>query len=108
MHVHLKGDPEERIDTGTLSLIIAVGVASLLTILITCCVCAFRLVPALKLAIEPPIETLFVNHLKPVEVLRYIFRCCGNLSPDDEVKSISQNESSFASQVWRTGSHINH
>lgn len=32
----LMGEPEERVDTGTLSLIIAVGVASLLTILITC------------------------------------------------------------------------
>uniref|UniRef100_A0A915CTY6 Uncharacterized protein n=1 Tax=Ditylenchus dipsaci TaxID=166011 RepID=A0A915CTY6_9BILA len=42
LHQQLKGDPEERTDTGTLSLIIAVGVASSLTILVTCCVCAFR------------------------------------------------------------------
>lgn len=42
MYVELKGEPENRVDTGTLSLVIAVGVASLLTILVTCCVCAFR------------------------------------------------------------------
>lgn len=42
LHSELKGEPEDRIDTGTLSLIIAVGVAVLLTALITCCVCAFR------------------------------------------------------------------
>ncbi|VDM12615.1 unnamed protein product [Wuchereria bancrofti] len=42
LHNELKGEPEVRIDTGTLSLIIAVGVAVLLTIMITCCVCAFR------------------------------------------------------------------
>ncbi|VDK89255.1 unnamed protein product [Litomosoides sigmodontis] len=42
LHNELKGDPEVRIDTGTLSLIIAVGVAVLLTIMVTCCVCAFR------------------------------------------------------------------
>ncbi|EFO23247.1 hypothetical protein LOAG_05236 [Loa loa] len=42
LHDELKGEPEVRIDTGTLSLIIAVGVAVLLTIMITCCVCAFR------------------------------------------------------------------
>ncbi|CAG9529475.1 unnamed protein product [Cercopithifilaria johnstoni] len=42
LHDELKGEPEVRFDTGTLSLIIAVGVAVLLTIMITCCVCAFR------------------------------------------------------------------
>uniref|UniRef100_A0A1I7S079 Uncharacterized protein n=1 Tax=Bursaphelenchus xylophilus TaxID=6326 RepID=A0A1I7S079_BURXY len=63
----LKGEPEDRVDTGTLSLIIAVGVASLLTILITCCVCAFR--------------------------------CCGNLTPEDDTKSLSHNDSSFASSL---------
>uniref|UniRef100_A0A915Q2Q6 Uncharacterized protein n=1 Tax=Setaria digitata TaxID=48799 RepID=A0A915Q2Q6_9BILA len=42
LHNELKGEPDDRIDTGTLSLIIAVGVAVLLTVLITCCVCAFR------------------------------------------------------------------
>ncbi|VDM99931.1 unnamed protein product, partial [Thelazia callipaeda] len=42
LHDELKGAPENRIDTGILSLIIAVGVAVLLTALITCCVCAFR------------------------------------------------------------------
>ncbi|KAI6177137.1 hypothetical protein M3Y97_00874200 [Aphelenchoides bicaudatus] len=73
---HLKGDPEERIDTGTLSLIIAVGVASLLTILITCCVCAFR--------------------------------CCGNLSPEDDTKSLSQNESSFTSMNQKFTRNIQH
>ncbi|KAF7634494.1 hypothetical protein Mgra_00006065 [Meloidogyne graminicola] len=52
MYEQLRGEPESRVDTGTLSLIIAVGVASLLTSLITGCVCAFR--------------------------------CCGNLSPNDE------------------------
>ena len=36
VHKQLKGEPEDRVDGGTLSLIIAVGVASLLTILITC------------------------------------------------------------------------
>uniref|UniRef100_A0A914UJV9 Uncharacterized protein n=1 Tax=Plectus sambesii TaxID=2011161 RepID=A0A914UJV9_9BILA len=38
----LLGEPEGRVDTGTLSLIIAVGVAVLLVTVITCCVCAFR------------------------------------------------------------------
>uniref|UniRef100_A0A914ZW40 Uncharacterized protein n=1 Tax=Parascaris univalens TaxID=6257 RepID=A0A914ZW40_PARUN len=42
LHRELQGEPEDRVDTGTLSLIIAVGVACLLTLLITCCVCAFR------------------------------------------------------------------
>uniref|UniRef100_A0A914GSP2 Uncharacterized protein n=1 Tax=Globodera rostochiensis TaxID=31243 RepID=A0A914GSP2_GLORO len=42
MFEELRGDPESRVDTGTLSLVIAVGVASLLTSLITGCVCAFR------------------------------------------------------------------
>ncbi|KAI1729056.1 modulator of levamisole receptor-1 domain-containing protein [Ditylenchus destructor] len=48
LHHQLKGEPEQRVDTGTLSLIIAVGVASALTILITCCVCAFRCCGNLK------------------------------------------------------------
>ncbi|CAI4232327.1 unnamed protein product [Auanema sp. JU1783] len=38
----LNGEPMDRVDTGTLSLVVAVGVAVLLTCLITCCVCAFR------------------------------------------------------------------
>nr|CAD2172085.1 unnamed protein product [Meloidogyne enterolobii] len=42
MYEQLRGEPESRVDTGTLSLIIAVGVASLITSLITGCVCAFR------------------------------------------------------------------
>lgn len=42
IHQELKGEAEKVLDTGTLSLIIAVGVASLLTIIITLCVCAFR------------------------------------------------------------------
>ncbi|KAI6239061.1 hypothetical protein M3Y99_00609000 [Aphelenchoides fujianensis] len=67
IHMQLKGEPEDRVDTGTLSLIIAVGVASLLTVLITCCVCAFR--------------------------------CCGNLTPDEDTRSLSQNDSSFASMT---------
>uniref|UniRef100_A0A914RUV1 Uncharacterized protein n=1 Tax=Parascaris equorum TaxID=6256 RepID=A0A914RUV1_PAREQ len=36
LHRELQGEPEDRVDTGTLSLIIAVGVACLLTLLITC------------------------------------------------------------------------
>uniref|UniRef100_A0A914C1B7 Uncharacterized protein n=1 Tax=Acrobeloides nanus TaxID=290746 RepID=A0A914C1B7_9BILA len=42
LHEELKGEPEDRFDTGTLTLIVAVGFAFLLTLLITCCVCAFR------------------------------------------------------------------
>ncbi|KAK0416259.1 hypothetical protein QR680_012383 [Steinernema hermaphroditum] len=42
LHHELTGEPEDRFDTGTLSLLMAVGIAVLLTILITCCVCAFR------------------------------------------------------------------
>ncbi|KAI6215359.1 hypothetical protein M3Y94_00376700 [Aphelenchoides besseyi] len=76
IHLELKGEPEDRVDTGTLSLIIAVGVASLLTILITCCVCAFR--------------------------------CCGNLTPDEDTKSLSQNDSSFASMNQKFSRNIEH
>ncbi|XGW18557.1 hypothetical protein V3C99_002847 [Haemonchus contortus] len=38
----LNGEEQGKVDTGTLSLLVAVGLAVLLTILITCCVCAFR------------------------------------------------------------------
>ncbi|CAB3402407.1 unnamed protein product [Caenorhabditis bovis] len=38
----LNGPPEPRFDTGTLSLLLSVGVAVALTVFITCCVCAFR------------------------------------------------------------------
>ena len=36
MYEELKGEPEKRVDTVTLSLVIAVGVTSLLTVLVTC------------------------------------------------------------------------
>ncbi|VDK42379.1 unnamed protein product [Anisakis simplex] len=42
LHRELQGEPSDRVDTGTLSLIIAVFVASLIVVLITCCVCAIR------------------------------------------------------------------
>ncbi|RCN29058.1 hypothetical protein ANCCAN_25187 [Ancylostoma caninum] len=38
----LNGEESGKVDTGTLSLVVAVGLAVLLTMLITCCVCAFR------------------------------------------------------------------
>lgn len=38
LHQELKGEPEDRFDTGTLTLIVAVGFAFLLTLLITCTV----------------------------------------------------------------------
>ncbi|VDM60223.1 unnamed protein product [Angiostrongylus costaricensis] len=38
----LNGEEQGKVDTGTLSLLVAVGLAVLLTLLITCCVCAFR------------------------------------------------------------------
>ncbi|KJH51335.1 hypothetical protein DICVIV_02451 [Dictyocaulus viviparus] len=38
----LNGEEQGKVDTGTLSLLVAVGLAVLLTMLITCCVCAFR------------------------------------------------------------------
>ncbi|UMM22324.1 hypothetical protein L5515_003595 [Caenorhabditis briggsae] len=38
----LNGPPEPRFDTGTLSLLLSVGLAVGLTLFITCCVCAFR------------------------------------------------------------------
>ncbi|CAD6188481.1 unnamed protein product [Caenorhabditis auriculariae] len=38
----LNGVPEDKFDTGTLSLLISIAVAVFLTIFITCCVCAFR------------------------------------------------------------------
>ncbi|GMS90764.1 hypothetical protein PENTCL1PPCAC_12939, partial [Pristionchus entomophagus] len=44
----LNGEPETRVDTGTLSLVISVGVAVALTIIITLCVCAFRCCGNLK------------------------------------------------------------
>ncbi|TKR77064.1 hypothetical protein L596_018107 [Steinernema carpocapsae] len=42
LHRELTGQPEDRFDTGTLSLLMAVGIAVLLTVMVTCCVCAFR------------------------------------------------------------------
>ncbi|VDN52403.1 unnamed protein product [Dracunculus medinensis] len=48
LHRELKGKPDDRFDTGTLSLIVAVGFACLLTLFITCCVCAFRCCGNLK------------------------------------------------------------
>jgi len=74
LHQQLKGEPEDRVDTGTLSLIIAVGVASLLTILITCCVCAFR--------------------------------CFGNLSAEDDGKSLNHFEGMHTQDILRRGSQI--
>ncbi|CAJ0578500.1 unnamed protein product, partial [Mesorhabditis spiculigera] len=44
----LHGQPEQKLDTGTLALILSVAVAVLLTMLITCCVCAFRCCGNLK------------------------------------------------------------
>lgn len=38
----LNGSPLGKIDTGTISLVVSVGVAVFLTAFITCCVCAFR------------------------------------------------------------------
>ncbi|CAI5446001.1 unnamed protein product [Caenorhabditis angaria] len=40
--MELNGEPEPRFDTGTLSLLLSVGLAVVLTLFITCCVCAFR------------------------------------------------------------------
>ncbi|MFH4982544.1 hypothetical protein AB6A40_009253 [Gnathostoma spinigerum] len=48
LYQELKGEPEGKFDTGTISLIIAVGVACFLTFIITCCVCAFRCCGNLK------------------------------------------------------------
>lgn len=91
MFEELRGDPETRVDTGTLSLvecdfntisnvshvnvqIIAVGVASLLTSLIT---------GKRSLITDNRISVIF-------DLLGCVcaFRCCGNLSPSDE-KSLS-------------------
>jgi hypothetical protein len=71
LHQQLKGEPEARVDTGTLSLIVAVGVASLLTILITCCVCAFR--------------------------------CFGNLSNEEDVKSLNHFDNIQTQDFLRRG-----
>ncbi|KAL3073203.1 hypothetical protein niasHT_035479 [Heterodera trifolii] len=58
MFEELRGDPESRVDTGTLSLVIAVGVACLLTSLITGCVCAFRCCGNLSPAEEKSLSAL--------------------------------------------------
>lgn len=81
--IELNGSPASRVDTGTLSLIIAVGVASLLTILITCT--------------RSYSYIIIIINMIMIAGCVCAFRCCGNLTPDDDTKSVSQNESSFAS-----------
>lgn len=75
LHQELNGEPEDRVDTGTLSLIIAVLTASLLTILITC------LLHFLK---------LFIKLISLGCVCA--FRCCGNLKPIEESRLPSRKK----------------
>uniref|UniRef100_A0A0M3IR53 Uncharacterized protein n=1 Tax=Ascaris lumbricoides TaxID=6252 RepID=A0A0M3IR53_ASCLU len=64
LHRELQGEPEDRIDTGTLSLIIAVGVACLLTLLITCTLFSSLLLLLLFFSLTPNSDILLLQEKK--------------------------------------------
>lgn len=84
----LNGDPEPRFDTGTLSLLLSVGLAVGLTLFITC-----------KIYLGFSIESSSSGCV-------CAFRCCGNVKTRERRKSVERAMDNLRNSVIRRGSQF--